>query len=165
MAKAETTRNPAGATVTSRADTKAVAELVRTLSGLLTETGLTEIEYGRDGWHVRVARTVTAVASVPVAAAATGAPAAAPAAAAAVDEQHPGLVTSPMVGVVYTTPEEGADPFVKVGDRVNAGQTLVLIEAMKVFNPIVAPKPGVVTRILVTGGTPVEYGEPLLIVE
>jgi len=163
MAKAETTRNPAAAaTVTSQADTKAVADLVRELSGLLTETGLTEIEYGRDGWHVRVARSITTVASVPVAQVAAGDPGAV---AAAVDEQHPGLITSPMVGVVYTSPEEGADPFVKVGDRVNAGQTLVLIEAMKVFNPIIAPRPGVVTRILVTGGTPVEYGEPLLIVE
>ena len=130
----------------------------------VTETGLTEIEFGRDGWHVRVARTVTTVASVPVAQAATGAPAGA-AATVVPDEQHPGLIKSPMVGVVYTSPEEGADPFVKVGDRVNAGQTLVLIEAMKVFNPIIAPRPGVVTRILVTGGTPVEYGEPLLIVE
>ena len=70
-----------------------------------------------------------------------------------------------MVGVVYTTPEEGADAFIKVGDQVTAGQTLVLIEAMKVFNPIVAPRPGRVVRILVTGGTPVEYGEPLLIIE
>jgi acetyl-CoA carboxylase biotin carboxyl carrier protein len=165
MAKAETTRNPAGAAnTTSKADTKLVADLVRELSGLLEETGLTEIEYGRDGWHVRIARTITAVASVPAVQTAAGVPAA-PAVAVQPDDQHPGLITSPMVGVVYTTPEEGADPFVKVGDRVNAGQTLMLIEAMKVFNPIVAPRPGVVTRVLVTGGTPVEYGEPLLIVE
>lgn len=160
MAKADTTRNPAS--VASQADTKAVSDLVRELSSLLDETGLTEIEYGRDGWHVRIARTVTAVASVAPALAAGSASAVA---TAAVEEAHPGMITSPMVGVVYTTPEEGADPFVKVGDRVNAGQTLVLIEAMKVFNPILAPRPGVVVRILVTGGTPVEYGEPLLIIE
>lgn len=167
MAKADTTRGPASsaATVNAKTDTKPVADLVRELSSLLDETGLTEIEYGRDGWHVRVARSTTTFASVPASAGTPGTAAGAASATAAADEQHPGLISSPMVGVVYTTPEEGADAFVKVGDLVSAGQTLVLIEAMKVFNPIVAPRPGRVVRILVTGGTPVEYGEPLLIIE
>ncbi len=167
MAKADTTRGPTRrvAAVGSKADTKPVADLVRELSSLLDETGLTEIEYGRDGWHVRVARSITTVASVATSLGMTGAATGPTSAAEMPDEQHPGLITSPMVGVVFTTPEEGADAFVKVGDQVKAGQTLVLIEAMKVFNPIVAPRPGRVVRILVTSGTPVEYGEPLLIIE
>jgi acetyl-CoA carboxylase biotin carboxyl carrier protein len=78
---------------------------------------------------------------------------------------HPGVITSPMVGVVYTSESPDAPPFVKVGDSVTEGQTLLLIEAMKVFNPIVAPRSGKVARILVVGGVPVEFGEPLIVIE
>ncbi len=141
-------------------------DLVRQLTRLLEETGLNEIEYGRDGWHVRVVRGGQ-VARTPAAADAP-APAAAPAAApkaAAADADLANAVTSPMVGVVYTAAEPGTPPFVKAGDEVAEGDTLLLIEAMKVFNPITAPRAGRVKRILVTDGTPVEFGEPLLILE
>jgi acetyl-CoA carboxylase biotin carboxyl carrier protein len=92
-------------------------------------------------------------------------PAAAPAAESALDLKHPGLVTSPMVGVAYLAPEPGAAPFVTLGAKVAQGQTLLLIEAMKTFNQIKAPKAGTVTRILIESGMPVEYGEPLLVIE
>lgn len=138
------------------------SDAVRMLARLLDETGLTEIEYGRDGWHVRVAKGVQAPAptgAVPTAAADRE--------AADLDDVagHPGLVTSPMVGVVFMSPEPGAPPFVRVGDQVGVGDTLLLIEAMKVFNPIEAPSAGKVTRVMVTDGTPVEYGEPMLVIE
>lgn len=144
---------------------KVDAEAVRALADLLHETGLTEIEYGSGDWRVRVAKTA---APAPVYAAPAGAaPAdmAAGGAPADPDLDHPGLIASPMVGVVYTAPEPGAPEFVKVGDTVATGDTLMLIEAMKVFNPIKAQHPGTVTRIFVSGGMPVEYGEPLIIVE
>ena len=144
-------------------------DLVRHLAELLDETGLSEIEYGRDGWHVRVAKggTVVTTAAAPV-----SAPAISPAGAAtsAGGEEadlaaHPGVVASPMVGVVYTSPEPDAAPFIKVGDQVAKGQVMLLIEAMKVYNAIEAPRAGKVTRILVSDGAPVEFGEPLLIIE
>jgi len=142
-------------------------DLVKRLAELLEETGLSEIEYGRDGWHVKVAKGGTVVAAPALAARG-----AAPLAEAAVDADadadlaaHPGAVTSPMVGIVYTAPEPDAAPFVKVGDQVIKGQTLLLIEAMKVYNAIEAPRAGKVSRILVLGSTPVEFGEPLLIIE
>lgn len=142
------------------------AEVVRELARLLEETGLTEIELGRDGWHVRVAKTqgplhyaTPAQAHVPVAEPVV-APVLSPQPA-----EHPGAILSPMVGIVYSAPEEGAKAFVKVGDQVTAGQTLLLIEAMKVFNTICAPTDGRVAAILVANGTPVEYGEPLMIIE
>lgn len=142
-------------------------DLVRTLAGLLDETGLTEIEYDTGSIRIRVARS--APAGVPTylhPAPAHHAPAAPLTAPAAEDHaSHPGAVTSPMVGVVYMSPEPGAAAFVKVGDVVFEGQTLLLIEAMKTFNPIRAPRGGKVTRILVSDGSPVEFGEPLLIVE
>ena len=141
-------------------------DLVRELAGLLEETGLSEIEYGRDGWHIRVARGgVATVATAFAPPSPTQGSEAASAAEGTIDASHPGVVTSPMVGVVYTAPEDGAASFVKVGDQVSSGQTLLLIEAMKVFNPIIAPRDGRVGRILVNTGTPVEYGEPLLIIE
>ena len=145
------------------------ADLVRELAGLLDETGLSEIEYGKDGLNIRVAKHVTAAAVTPSLAPAA-APAANAAAAPAAPEEtsyadHPGAVTSPMVGVVYTSPDPNSAPFVQVGDEVTEGQTLFLIEAMKVFNPIAAPKAGKVTRVLVDSETPVEFGEPLAIVE
>jgi len=141
---------------------------VRALATILVDTGLTEIEIeGKEG-RIRVARApaqVTTVAAIP----AVAAPAAAPAAVAPPTEEdiarHPGAVLSPMVGVAYLAPEPGATPFITPGQVVSAGQTLLLIEAMKTFNQIKAPRAGTVTRILVTPGAPVEYGEPLLILE
>jgi acetyl-CoA carboxylase biotin carboxyl carrier protein len=143
------------------------ADAIRELAKILRETDLTEIELVEKDSRIRVARQVTvqAVAHVPAAA-----PAAAPLAVAAVsaaeaDAAHPGLVTSPMVGVAYLSPEPGAAAFVTLGGKVAQGQTLMLIEAMKTFNQIRAPRAGTVTRILVEGGSPVEYGEPLMIIE
>ncbi len=139
-------------------------DLIRKLAEIMDDTGLTEIEIGSDGFNVRVARGGTVVAAAaPVAAA----PAAAPAAAATPvsPADHPGVVTSPMVGVAYLAAEPGAAPFVSVGDTVAAGQVVILIEDMKVFNQIKAPRGGKVTDILIEGGAPVEFGEPLLIIE
>jgi acetyl-CoA carboxylase biotin carboxyl carrier protein len=143
------------------------AALIRELAGLLDETGLSEIEIEREGVRVRVARQL-ALQSVPVPLPATSAAPAAEAAkpAAASDPgKHPGAVPSPMVGTAYLSPEPGAAPFVAVGTRVAQGQTLLIIEAMKTMNHIPAPKAGVVTAILVGNGQPVEFGEPLAIIE
>ena len=142
-------------------------ELVRELAELLNETGLTEIEYGQDDWHVRVAKNITMTTTAsPVAVAA---PVAGAAIAAPADDgdmsAHPGCVPSPMVGVAYLSADPDSPAFVQVGDAVSEGQTLCLIEAMKVYNPIHAPKAGKVSRILVSGGSPVEFGEPLFIIE
>ncbi|MEE8213859.1 MAG: acetyl-CoA carboxylase biotin carboxyl carrier protein subunit [Alphaproteobacteria bacterium] len=138
-------------------------ELVKNLTRLLEENNLTEIEYGRDGWHIRVGRGggVTVSESRRGSLDADGAPG--PEASTAAD--NPNAVTSPMVGVVFTSSDPDSPPFVKPGDEVTEGQTLLLIEAMKVFNPITAPKSGRVTEILVANGAPVEFGEPLLILE
>ena len=143
--------------------------LVTRLVKLLDEHGLTELEYGGRRWHVRVSRA--AVVSV---ASAAPTPSAGEAAAGG-DEQtpssaesaaaHPGAVTSPMVGTVYIAPEPGADPFVKIGDTVAEGQTLLLIEAMKTMNPILAHRPGKVSHIFAQNASPVEYGEVLIILE
>jgi acetyl-CoA carboxylase biotin carboxyl carrier protein len=146
-------------------------ELIRELAQLLTETGLTEIEIDREGMRVRVARQLApAVAAVPAAATAAPQPAYAPAqpqSAALADDpsKHPGCVRSPMVGVAYIAPEPGAAPFVAVGARVSQGQTLLIIEAMKTMNHIPAPKAGVVAQVLVANSQPVEFGEPLVIIE
>ena len=145
--------------------------LVRSLASLLDETNLTEIEYESEGTRVRVARQITygalpaaAMMAAPAAAAPTAAvPAAAP--AAADPASHPGALKSPMVGVAYLAPEPGKPNFIAVGDSVAVGQTLLLIEAMKTYNPIRAAKAGKVTQILVEDGSPVEYGEPLVIIE
>ena len=147
--------------------------LIRDLAELLEETGLSEIEIEREGMRVRVARQVTVAAAVhpgPAASAAMAAAAApagaAPAAAAVADPgKHPGAVPSPMVGTAYLAPEPSAAPFVEVGTRVAQGQTILIIEAMKTMNHIPAPKAGVVTAILVGNGQPVEFGEPLAIIE
>jgi acetyl-CoA carboxylase biotin carboxyl carrier protein len=140
--------------------------LIRELALLLDETNLTEIEIERAGLRVRVARNISIAASVPagyqLAAAAASVTAAAPVADVA---KHPGVVPSPMVGTVYWASEPGARPFVEVGSKVIAGQTLLIIEAMKTMNQIPAPRAGTVTQILVEDGTPVEYGEPLVIIE
>lgn len=139
-------------------------ELVRKLAEILDETGLTEIEYGKDDWHIRVAKQGVPMSTI---AAAPAPAAAAPAEDSSVDSlaSHPGAVTSPMVGVVYNSPDPDSPPFVKVGDQVSEGDTLLLIEAMKVFNPIKSPKSGKISRILINTGTPVEFGEPLIIIE
>ena len=137
--------------------------LIRDLAALLNETGLSEIEIEKSGLKVRVARTLTvqgtAMAHAPMAAEG------APAAAVADPAKHPGAVKSPMVGTGYRAPEPGAPNFVEVGTRVNAGDPLLIIEAMKTMNQIPAPKSGIVTLILVENGQPVEYGEPLMIIE
>ena len=140
---------------------------IEQLAELLARTGLTEIEICQADTRIRVAKQ--APAAVEYVQQALAAPAAAaPAIAAAPqvpDAQHPGAVSSPMVGTVYLFPEPGAAPFVKVGDLVKEGQTLLIIEAMKVMNSIRAPRAGRVARIFATNAAPVEYGEPLLIVE
>jgi acetyl-CoA carboxylase biotin carboxyl carrier protein len=138
--------------------------LIRELALLLDETGLTEIEIERTGLRVRVARNVSVAATVPMA----GVPAAAPVAVSATASdlaQHPGVVPSPMVGTVYWASEPGARPFIEVGARVSAGQTLLIIEAMKTMNQIPSPRAGTVTQILIEDGQPVEFGEPLVIIE
>ena len=140
------------------------AERVRQLSRLLAETGLDEIEYAGADWRVRVVRRGAGPpAAAADAAAAPGEPAAAKAAETLAD--LPGVVKSPMVGVVFTSPDPATPPFVRVGDQISEGQTLLLIEAMKVFNPIKAPRAGKLARIFVATGTPVEYGEPLVLIE
>jgi acetyl-CoA carboxylase biotin carboxyl carrier protein len=144
------------------------SELIRELALLLDETSLTEIEIERAGLRVRVARNVSIAASVPVGyAPAPGAGAAStPLETAAIDfAKHPGVVPSPMVGTVYWAPEPGAKPFIEVGSRVSAGETLFIIEAMKTMNQIPSPRAGTVTQILVEDGQPVEFGEPLVIIE
>src|SRR5579871_3877426 len=144
--------------------------LIRELALLLDETSLTEIEIERSGLRVRVARNVSIAASVPAAipvAAAAPAQTAAPAAAAATVDlaKHPGAVPSPMVGTAYWAPEPGAKPFIEVGAKVSVGQTLLIIEAMKTMNQIPSPRAGTVTQILIEDGQPVEFGEPLVIIE
>ncbi len=145
------------------------ADRVRELADLLAETGLDEIEYAGNDWRVRVTRRAAgpimmAAAGHAPAPAATAAAAPAAVAAEAIAD-HPGIVKSPMVGMVYTSPDPTTPPFVRVGDTITEGQTLLLIEAMKVFNPIKAPRAGKLTRMFVASGTPVEYGEPLVLIE
>ena len=150
---------------------RAEFDLIRELAALLEETGLSEIEIGEGAGRVRVARALQGAATIM--------PAAAPAAAAEpvaaevadvptpvnFDSSHPGAVISPLVGVAYAAPEPGAEPFIKVGEQVSEGQTLVIIEAMKTMNPIHAPHGGRVAQILAENGAPVEYGEVLLVLE
>ena len=147
------------------------AALIRELALLLDETSLTEIEIERAGLRVRVARNVNIAASLPAASHVVAAPVAGaappPAApAAAVDmAKHPGAVPSPMVGTAYWASEPGAKPFIEVGSKVSVGQTLLIIEAMKTMNQIPSTRAGTVTQILVEDGQPVEFGEPLVIIE
>ncbi|MDP1873932.1 acetyl-CoA carboxylase biotin carboxyl carrier protein [Phenylobacterium sp.] len=143
------------------------ARLVRTLADILTETGLSEIEVERDGLKVRVARqiSVTATVAAPAAPAMAAAAAEAPVAPAAPVRAAGDAVNSPMVGTVYMQAQPGSPSFIKVGDAVQAGQTLMIIEAMKTMNPIPAPRAGKVVEILVSDAQPVEFGEPLVIIE
>lgn len=137
---------------------------VRELAALLEETGLTEIEYATGEWRVRVARAANGVIqTMPAVLPSVSAPAAA--AAPAHDAAHPGAVVSPMVGTVYMAREPGAPAFVKPGYTVKEGDTLLLIEAMKTYNEVRAPKGGRIARILVSDGDPVEFGAPLLVLE
>ncbi|UPK39933.1 acetyl-CoA carboxylase biotin carboxyl carrier protein [Bradyrhizobium sp. 186] len=144
--------------------------LIRELALLLDETSLTEIEIERAGLRLRVARNISVAATMPIpmahAAHVPVAASAAAASAAAADlSKHPGALTSPMVGTAYWAPEPGAKPFIEVGSKVSVGQTLLIIEAMKTMNQIPSPRAGTVTQILVEDGQPVEFGEPLVIIE
>ncbi|WP_395443460.1 acetyl-CoA carboxylase biotin carboxyl carrier protein [Caulobacter sp. UC70_42] len=151
------------------------ARLVRKLADILKDTGLSEIEVEHAGLKIRVARELTAApvnyvqaaaptyAPAPVAAPAAAAPA--PAVEAAPAAARGDAVKSPMVGTAYLSPQPGADAFIKVGDTVSAGQTLLIVEAMKTMNPIAAPKAGKVVEILVADAQPVEFGEPLVVIE
>ncbi|MCA2010850.1 acetyl-CoA carboxylase biotin carboxyl carrier protein [Cereibacter sphaeroides] len=168
----------------SKDHTTADVAFIKALAELLNDNELSEIsvkrEYGEnDALNVKVSKHAPAPQYAPMqyapapAAAPAPAPAAAPAAAASAaapaksddPADHPGAVTSPMVGTAYLAPEPGADAFITVGQQVSAGQTLLIIEAMKTMNHIPAPASGTVKRILVSDGTPVEYGAPLVIVE
>ena len=142
------------------------AEAIRVLADILLETGLTEIEIAEGDSRIRVKRApaVTQAAVAPIAAA----PSAAPLPAATDDDDfstHAGAVKSPMVGIAYLSPEPGAANFVTVGQSVSAGQTLLLIEAMKTFNQIKAPRSGTLSRVLINAGVPVEYGEVLMVID
>ncbi len=141
------------------------SDMIRRLAELLDETGLSEIEVGAGEHRVRVVRGGVVMAPAAQVAAPAAADTPTTQAAADADAVHPGAVTSPMVGTVYTASEPGAPPFVKVGDTVSEGQPLFVIEAMKVMNPIRAPRGGTVTRVLVQNRDPVEYGDVLLILE
>jgi acetyl-CoA carboxylase biotin carboxyl carrier protein len=143
-------------------------DLIRELAELLKETGLTEIEIEVDGRKVRVARNVTVAASVvpgTYSAETARPPREHGERGAAEEPHHPGTVVSPMVGTAYRAPEPGAPPFVEVGSQVSAGQTILIIEAMKTMNHIPAPHGGTVLAILVDDGQPVEYAEPLAVIE
>jgi acetyl-CoA carboxylase biotin carboxyl carrier protein len=141
-------------------------KLVRQLADILAETGLTEIEVQEGEKRVRVSRAAqSAAAAAPVVAAAAPAPAqAAPAAAPAPEASAANALKSPMVGTVYLAPEPGADDFVKVGDAVKAGDTVLIVEAMKVMNPITATTAGTVKQILVENGQPIEFDQPLIVI-
>jgi acetyl-CoA carboxylase biotin carboxyl carrier protein len=139
--------------------------LVRELSKLLEETGLGEIEIERGGTRVRVARDSHGAVRVPAAATPRAATPAGEGEPAEDYSKHPGAVLSPMVGTAYRANEPGGKPLCEVGDEVNAGQPLLIVEAMKTMNAIPAPRPGKVAKILFENGQPVEFGEPLVILE
>jgi acetyl-CoA carboxylase biotin carboxyl carrier protein len=169
-AKSPAKKSPAAAKPEARNKTSPELSLIRSLAEILNETGLTEIELDHKGAKVRVSKSVTVSASVashhsapshhaPAAPVAVAAPAAVPAA------ENPGTVKSPMVGTCYLAPSPGAANFVDVGSTVKQGQTVLIIEAMKTMNQIAAPRAGKVTAILVDNGQPLEFGEPLLVIE
>jgi len=165
---ATTPKKPAEKTAAPNND----VAFVRDLAEILDRAGLAELEYESDAVAIRLSRVTSAAPVAPVAAAPFAA--AAPAAAAVVDNaadiaanpaDHPGAVTSPMVGTIYTAPEPDAPAFITEGVSVTAGQTLFIVEAMKVMNPITAPKSGTVVKVFVQNAQPVEFGEALVIVE
>lgn len=149
----------------------AEAAWIRELAAILDETGLTEIEIQKSDMRVRVSRgggaapAIAYSAPAPVAGSTAASPAKSAPAPAANAGPPAGAVTSPMVGTVYLSPSPGADPFVKVGDKVAQGQTLMIVEAMKTMNPIASPKAGTVKQVLVRDAQPVEFGEALIVVE
>lgn len=151
-------------TASARSETK----LVQELADILDKSGLAELEYETDAVAIRLSRVTGAapvVAPAPVVTTPASAPAPAEPTAVANPADHQGAVTSPMVGTVYTAPEPGAADFISEGDMVKAGQTLFIVEAMKVMNPITAPSAGKVTKILVQNAQPIEFGEALAIIE
>jgi acetyl-CoA carboxylase biotin carboxyl carrier protein len=144
------------------------ADAIRVLADILIDTGLTEIEIAEGDSRIRVVRapaTIQAAVPAPLAAMPQPPQAATATADAGDFSKHPGAVKSPMVGVAYLSPEPGAPSFVTVGQTVTAGQTLLLIEAMKTFNQIKAPRAGTLSRVLVNPGVPVEYGEVLMVID
>ena len=158
------------ASASKSTSSKSETKLVKELADILDASGLAEIEYETEAVSIRLSRVTGAMpvaAVAPPVAAPAAAPAAAPVAEApsANPASHPGAVTSPMVGTVYTSPEPDASAFISEGDTVKAGQTLFIVEAMKVMNPITAPKAGKISTILVQNAQPVEFGEALVIVE
>ena len=173
----KTTKKKGRELMTSKDETeKPTSEqrLIRELAELLNDTGLSEIEIEKSGLKIRVARTLTVAASVPAAMySATGpqagpggsAPGPAPVVPGGDPAKHPGAVKSPMVGTAYRSPDPKAPPFVEIGSRVQQGETLLIIEAMKTMNQIPAPRAGTVSAILFENGQPVEFGEPLVIIE
>ncbi len=138
------------------------SDLIRKIADLLRETDLNEIEFAEGDKRLRVTRSAPAPTQVVHAAIPVPAPVVV---ASAVDAKHPGAITSPMVGTAYASPEPGAAPFVKVGDAVKAGQTILIIEAMKVMNPIKAPRDGTVVAVQISDSQPVEFGELLMVIE
>jgi len=159
----------------SKAKSDFTSDMIRDLAEIMADTGLTELELSQGESALRLSRLTGAPAPVyaaapvaaptPAPAAAAAAPAATPVAAAPDAASHPGTVTSPMVGTIYMSPQPDAPPFVTVGNRVAEGQTLLIIEAMKVMNPIPAPRGGTIKAILVSDAQPVEFGAPLVIIE
>ena len=167
-------KKPTAKTSNGSASADVDGALVKRLASILNDTGLTEIEYDTGALRIRVVKSATretVVAAAPASVvSAPAAPQPVPAASAAPSPandaaSHPGAIKSPMVGVAYLSPEPGKPPFVKAGDRVSEGQTLLLIEAMKTYNPVKAAKAGTVTQIIVGDAAPVEFGEPLMIIE
>ena len=136
-------------------------DFIRTLAELLKDTGLTEIEYETDNQRLRLARAAPAVVAAPPVAVPVATESPAPATPPAPPPED--ALTSPMVGTAYLAPEPGAANFIKVGDSVSEGQTLMILEAMKVMNPLPSPKSGVIKKILVQDSQPVEFGEPLIV--
>lgn len=144
------------------------SDLVRKLAELLAENGLGEIEYEEAGKRIRVAMPGAAPAGVPAPATVAAAPTSPESEAGAPNADvahHPGAVTSPMVGTIYMSPAPGEPPFVRAGESVSEGQTILIVEAMKTFNEIAAPRSGVLSKIVVTDGQPVEFGEVLALIE
>jgi acetyl-CoA carboxylase biotin carboxyl carrier protein len=143
------------------------ADWIRELAGILDETGLTEVEIEKDDVRLRVSRQggVASFAAAAPAPAPAATPSPAAPAPAATNADHPGAVKSPMVGTAYLSPSPGAAPFAKEGSQVSEGQTVLIVEAMKTMNPITAPRSGTVTKVLVSDAQPIEFGEPLLIIE
>ncbi|MDZ5449105.1 acetyl-CoA carboxylase biotin carboxyl carrier protein [Labrys sp. ZIDIC5] len=142
-------------------------EIIRELANLLTETDLTEIEVQQADLRIRVARQINVTATVPVGApaVAVAAPAVVAAPAAADPANHPGVLKSPMVGTAYLGAAPGAKAFVEIGSKVNQGDRVLIVEAMKTFNDIIAPRSGTVTTLFIEDKQPVEYGQPLMIIE